>query len=101
MMVKAIAIITENGVPCKGIGEKTQINVFMMEKDKVSGYENIQLEHGDANSLSRLLKLKEISMVYIGTLNNELKTLLQKLGINVKCRDQWEGDEFIGKFVFS
>ncbi|MBB4037294.1 hypothetical protein GGR21_003211 [Dysgonomonas hofstadii] len=100
METKTIAIITDKGAPCKQITQNTLINVFRLEEDKVSGFESIRLESCDNNSLSRLLKLKKISLVYIDTLNHELKSLLQKLGIGIKCKDQWEGDEFIGKFVF-
>jgi len=99
-MEKAIAIITDKGVPGTQIGENTMVNVFTMEEDKVSGYESIPLESSDGSSLSRLLKLKEVSLVYTGALSNELKAILQKLGISVKCRDQWEGDEFIARFAF-
>jgi len=100
-MIKTIAIITDNGSPSKEINEDTLVNVFRMEGDKVSGYESIKLKSSDGNSFSKLVKLKEISLIYLDTLNNDLKWLLQKLGVGVKCRDEWEGDEFIHKFVFS
>jgi len=99
-MDKAIAIITDKGVPGTQISGSTRINVFRMEEDKVSGYESIPLESSDSNKLPGLLKLKGISLVYTGALSNELKGILQKLGISVKCRDQWEGDEFIARFAF-
>ncbi|MDR2953908.1 MAG: hypothetical protein LBV43_02375 [Prevotella sp.] len=101
MGTKTIAILTEGGMPGKEINENTQINVFRLEEDKVLGYESIKLGSNDNNKLSMLIKLKEISLIYIDTLNNELRYLLQKLGVSVKCRDQWEDDEFIGKFVFN
>jgi len=98
--VKTIAIITERGVPSKEIRKNTEINVFIMEGEKVSGYESIKLDSVDNDRFSALLELKKVSLVYIDTLNNELRRLLQKIGINVKCKDEWEGDDFIGKFVF-
>lgn len=99
--VKTIAIITDKGYPSKEIKQDAQVNVFRMEGDKVSGYESIKLDSADSKSFSSLLKLKEVTLVYLDTLNNDLKRLLQILGIHVKCRDEWEGDNFIGKFVFN
>ena len=99
--LKTIAIITDKGSPSKDIKEDTLVNVFRMEGDKVSGYESIKLESNDSGKFSKLLKLKEISLVYIGALNNDLKRVLQKIGIDVKSRDEWENDDFINKFVFS
>lgn len=98
---KAIAIITDKGSPSKEIKENTLVNVFKFEGDKVAGYESIKLESSDSKSFSTLLKLKEISLIYLDTLNHDLKRLLQVLGVNVKCKDEWEGDNFIEKFVFN
>lgn len=99
-MVKTIAIITDKGVPSTEIKENTLINVFKLEGDRVSGYESIKLDSSDTNSFSKLLKLKEISLIYIDNVNNELHRVLHKLGIGVKCKEEWEGDQFIGQFVF-
>lgn len=100
-MIKTIAIITDKGTPGKEIREDMQVNVFRLENDKVSGYESIKLKSSDSSSFSKLLKIKEISLVYIDTMGNELKRLLQMLGVYVKCKEEWDGDEFIRKFVFS
>lgn len=100
-MIKTIAIITDKGTPGKEIKEDMQVNVFRLDNDKVSGYESIKLKSSDSGSFSNLLKIKEISLVYIDSMGNELKRLLQILGVRVKCKDEWEGDEFIRKFVFS
>ncbi|NDV77906.1 hypothetical protein [Dysgonomonas sp. 511] len=95
---RTIAIITDKGSPCKEIKENTLVNVFRMEGDKVLGYESIKLEN--SNSFPKLLELKEISLIYIETLSKDMMRILQRLGINVKCKDEWSGDDFIGKFVF-
>ncbi|SBV97002.1 hypothetical protein [uncultured Dysgonomonas sp.] len=100
-MIKTIAIITDQGTPGKEIKEDMQVNVFRLENDKVSGYESIKLKSGDSRSFSKLMKIKEISLVYIDSMGNELKRLLQILDIHVKCKEEWEGDEFIRKFVFN
>ncbi|EGK00325.1 MULTISPECIES: hypothetical protein [Dysgonomonas] len=100
-MIKTIAIITDKGTPGKEIKENMQVNVFRLENDKVSGYESIKLRSSDTGSFSKLLKIKEISLIYIDSMGNELKRLLQILGIHVKCKEEWEGDEFIRKFVFN
>jgi len=99
--IKTIAIITDKGYPSREIKENTLVNVFRIEGDKVSGYESIKLESSDNSKFSKLIKLKEISLIYLDSLNNDLKRLLQKLGVNVKCKEEWEGDDFIGKFVFN
>ena len=98
---KTIAIITDKGSPSKEIKENTLINVFQLEGDKVSGYESFKLESSDDSSFSMLLKLKKISLIYLDTLNNDLKRLLQMIGVNVKCKEEWADDDFINKFVFS
>lgn len=99
-MLKTVAIITDNGIPSKEIKESTLINVFSLKGGKVSGYESIKLEKIDNNYISKLLELKEISLIYIDTINNDLKLLLHKLGIGIKCKEEWEGDHFIGQFIF-
>ena len=98
-MIKTIAIITDKGTPGKEIKENMQVNVFRLENDKVSGYESIKLSSSDTGSFSKLLKIKKISLIYIDSMSNELKRLLKILGIHVKCKEEWEGDEFIRKFV--
>lgn len=99
-MIKTIAIITEKGVPGKDIKENTQLNVFRLKGGKVVEYENIKLESNDTDYFSKLLKVKEISMIYIETINGELKKLLGILGIGIKCKEDWAGDKFIEQFVF-
>lgn len=99
-MIKNIAIITEKGAPGKDIKENTQVNVFRLEGDKVVEYENIKLESNDNDYFSSLLKIKEISIIYIETINSELKKLLSMLGIGIKCKEEWDGDKFIEQFVF-
>lgn len=98
--LKTIAIITEKGTPGKDIQQNTLVNVFELEGDKVCSYESIKLENDDSEAFSMLLKLKNISLIYIESINNELKRILNKLGIGVKCKDDWEGDKFIEQFVF-
>ncbi|MFV0417819.1 MAG: hypothetical protein ACK5KT_03655 [Dysgonomonas sp.] len=98
--IKTVAIITEKGIPGKDIKENTQINVFKLEDNKVRSYESIKLNNNDHKEFSMLLKLKEISLIYTDTITNELKRILNILGIGIKCKDDWEGDKFIEQFVF-
>lgn len=98
--LKTIAIITEKGVPGNDIKENTQINVFKLEGNRVCSYESIRLNNNDHKEFSMLLKLKEITLIYTDTINNELKRILSILGIGIKCKDDWEGDKFIEQFVF-
>lgn len=99
-MVETIAILTEKGVPSKDLKENTLVNVFKLENGKVVEYESIRLEDSDKNNFSKLLKIKEITLVYIESINNELKNFFHMLGIKIKCKDEWEDDKFISQFVF-
>lgn len=99
-MVETIAILTEKGVPSKDLKKDTLVNVFRVEDGKVFEYESIKLEDNDSEHFSHLLKLKEITLIYIEAVNNELRRLLNMLGIKIKCKEDWENDEFIGQFVF-
>lgn len=99
--LKTIAIITEKGgIPGKDIRQNTLINVFNLENDKICSYESIKLDNNDNESFSMLLKLKNISLIYIESINNELQRTLDKLGISIKFKDEWNGDKFIEQFVF-
>lgn len=100
-MVETIAILTEKGIPSKEIKEDTLLNVFRVQDGKVFEYESIKLGNKDTENFSKLLKIKEISMVYLDAINNELRWLLCKLGIKVKCKEDWHDDKFIGQFIFS
>lgn len=98
--IKTIAIITEKGVPGRDIKENSQLNVFRLDGDKVCSYESIKLDNNDHEKFSLLLKLKEITLIYMEEVNHELKRILNKLGIGIKCKDEWHGDKFIEQFVF-
>jgi len=100
-MTRTIAILTEKGVPSKEIKEDTLVNVFKVEDGKVIEYESIRLENSDNDMFSKLLRIKEISLIYLDSINHELKRLLNKLGIMFKCREEWNDDKFIEQFVFS
>lgn len=100
-MVETIAIITEKGVPGKDIKENSLVNIFRLEDNKVFSYESLQLKSYDNESFFKMLRFKEISLIYIDSVNNELRRLLNKLNIRIKCKEDWSDDEFIKQFVFS
>lgn len=99
-MINTVAILTEKGVLSNGIKEDTEVNIFKVENNKVYGYENIKLKDNDKEKFSQLLKIKEVTVVYIDSLTNDLKWLFSKLGIKEKCKEDWSEDEFIHQFVF-
>ncbi len=100
-MIKTIAIIMDKGGPSKEIKEDTTVNIFRMKDDKVFSHESIKLDNNSNDHFSSLLKLKEISLIYMDTITNDLKYILSKLGIGIKCKDEWDNDKFISQFVFS
>jgi hypothetical protein len=99
-MKRKIAILTQKGFLGKGIHEDTQINVFKLNDEKIYEYESVELKSNDKVSFTKLLKLKEISMVYIDTISEELENLLNILGITIKRKEDWGEDQFISQFVF-
>lgn len=100
-MEKIIAILTQKGFLGKGIQEDTQINVFKLNDEKIYGYERVELKSNDKVSFTKFLKLKEISMIYIDTISEELENLLNILGITIKRKKDWGEDLFIRQFVFA
>ncbi|MDU1891130.1 MAG: hypothetical protein E6767_10595 [Dysgonomonas sp.] len=99
-MIETIAILTDKGALSKDLKENTLINVFKLENGKVCEYESITLESTDKKSFSKLLELKRVTLIYIESINHELKHFFGMLGIKIKCKEDWEGDEFINQFVF-
>jgi len=100
-MNKIIAILTQKGLLGKDIQIDTLVNVFKLEDEKIREYDSIQLDNNDNASFSRLMKIKDISLLYIDTISEELENMLSKLGIIIKRKEEWGEDKFISQFVFA
>jgi len=100
-MTKIIAILTQKGSLSKGVQENTTVNLFEIDnEDKVKGVETIKLENAENNYFSLLMALKEVSLIYIESMNNDLRRLLEVIGIRTKCRNEIINDRFINQFIF-
>lgn len=99
-MEKTVALITQKGSLSKGLQQNTTINLFKIANDKVSGVENIQLDEVSEQKFSLLLALKNVSVVYIDSISNDLKHILQTIGITTKLSNDLDDDHFIKQFIF-
>lgn len=101
-MKKIIAILTQKGLLSKGISNNTDLNIFEVEEnDKVIGYENIKVDNNEKIQVLNLLKSKKINLLYIDSIANDLKDLLEKIGITVRSKEEHENDKFINSFIFA
>lgn len=99
-MEKVVAILTQKGALSKGLQENTTVNLFKLNDDKVTAVESVKLKETTHNYFSLLMALKKVSLIYVDTINNELKLLLSRLGIKTKCKDEINDDQFINQFIF-
>lgn len=99
-MEKKIAIITQKGSLSKGLHQNTIINIFKLINDKVIEVENINMDEVSEKNLSLTLALREVSVVYLGSISNELKRILNTIGITTKVKDELDNDKFIQQFIF-
>lgn len=98
--MKKVAILTQKGALSKGLQNNTTVNLFTMENDAVVEVENLKLENTSENYFSLLMALKKVSLIYVDTINNDLRRILEKIGIITKCKDEIFDDKFICQFVF-
>ena len=99
-MKKIVAVITQKGSLSKGVQENTKINLFKLENEQVTEVENISVNDTSLNHFSLLLALKKVSTVYIGSISNDLRTLLNLIGITIKSLEEQTDDKFISQFIF-
>jgi len=99
-MEENIAILTRKGVLCSDPEECSDINIFKLEDDKVVEYENVKLEDKGYSNFISLLVNKDIKLLYMNTVGRELKKLLDKIGIQIKCKEEYADDKFINRFIF-
>ncbi|NDW18173.1 hypothetical protein D0T53_04475 [Dysgonomonas sp. 216] len=99
-MKKKVAILTQKGSLSRDIQTDTKVNIFDIENEEVSGVEQIVLENTSNNYFSLLMALKKVSMVYVDSINSDLKNILLKIGITTKCKEDIINDKFINGFIF-
>ena len=99
-MAEIIAILTQKRNLSKDIQRNTTVNLFELENEKVKGVESLKLDNTENNYFSLLMALKRVSVVYTESINNDLRHLLSKIGIKIKCRDELNDDKFINQFIF-
>lgn len=99
-MEKVIAVLTQKGSLSKGIQDNTTVNLFKLQDEKVTEFESIHLSNSENNHFSLLMVMKKVSLIYIDTISNDLKRLLEVVGIRTKCKDDTTDDMFINKFIF-
>lgn len=99
-MKKVIAILTQKGSLSKGLENGTTLNIFKLENEKVAGVETIKLEDTTNSYFSLLIAIKDISMLYVDSLGQELVSLLIKLGVSVRFKNEINNDNFISHFIF-
>lgn len=99
-MAKIIAILTQKNSLSKGIQHNTTINLFEVDEDVVQGVESLKLENTGSNNFSLLMALKKVSLIYIESINDDLKKLLEVIGIKTKCKEDMINDKFINQFIF-
>jgi len=100
-MRRKVAVLTQKGSLSKGVQQDTTVNLFDLDDEKVTGVENIRLEETTDNYFSLLMSIKRVSLIYADTISNDLKRLLEMIGISTKCRDDdMDNDKFINQFIF-
>lgn len=100
-MNKIIAILTKKGLLSNGIQEDADLNIFKLEEDKVVGYEKVKLDNKEHSHFFSLLRSKKINLLYMDTLANDLKYLIEKFGITIRFKEECDDDKFLNAFIFS
>ncbi len=100
-MNKIIAILTKKGRLSSGIQEDADLNIFKLEEDKVIGYEKVKIENKEQSHFFSLLMNKKINLLYIDSLTNDLKNLMERFGITIRFKEECEDDKFLNAFIFS
>lgn len=99
-MKKIVAIVTQNGSLSKGLHKNATINLFKLEDEHVTEVENLSIDDDSLKSFSLLMALKRVSIVYIGSIGNDVRHVLHMIGITIKSQDEQRDDQFIKHFIF-
>lgn len=101
-MKRKIAIPTQKGKLSKCISDDNLFNFFEVEDKRVVRVEQAVAEGNKDSYLTSLwLQSKNITELFVEEISEELKKFLKALGIDVKTKDELEGDDFFNQFVFS
>ncbi len=100
-MNKIIAILTKKGLLSNGIQEDADLNIFELEEDKVVGYEKVKINNEENSYFFTLLRSKKINLLYMNTIANDLKYLIEKIGITIRFKEECDDDKFLNAFIFS
>ncbi|MEA4916907.1 hypothetical protein [Proteiniphilum sp.] len=99
-MKKIIAILTKKGRLMKDIETGSDVNIFKIENEKVVGYENLKIDSSEYGQFSSLVRDKSIKLIYMDSINEQLKRILNNHGIGIKCKSECSDDRFLDQFVF-
>jgi len=99
-MKKIIAILTQKNSLSKGLQDNTTVNLFKLENEEVTEVVTLKLDNTSENYFSLMMAIKEVSLIYAATISNNLKNMLEKIGIKTKCSDDIQNDRFISQFIF-
>lgn len=99
-MKKTIAILTKKGRLSKDLQCNSDMSIFNVQDDRVVGYENLKIEHNEYAYFISLIKKKNINLLYMDSINEELKNMLKNVGVYTKCRNECADDIFIKHFLF-
>lgn len=100
-MRKKIAVLTNDGKLCNDFRKNTDVNIFVIDEDKIVEYEHLKLKKKNADSLGEIIKSKKISLVYVSHISEEIKEIIKKVGCLFKQKDDFAVDEVVGQFAFS
>lgn len=99
-MKKIIAILTQKNSLSKGLQDNTTVNLFDMENEAITGMVSLKLDNTNENAFLSLMIIKEVSLIYVDTININLRKMLNKIGIKIKCQDEISTDRFMTQFIF-
>lgn len=100
-MIMTVAILTKRGMLCSDLQEDTDMNIFKLGNGKVIEYENVKLRNKEYQSFVEVLITKKINLLYMNDINKEFEKILKGVGCLSKSKENFDGDEFINRFIFS
>lgn len=100
-MKKIIAILTQKNALSKGLQDNTTVNLFKLEGEEIQEVVSLKLDNTSENYFSLLMAIKEVSLIYADTISNNLKNMLNRIGIKTKCKEDIIDDRFINQFIIN
>lgn len=100
-MKKIIAILTQKNALSKGLQDNTTVNLLKLEGEEIQEVVSLKLDNTSENYFSLLMAIKEVSLIYADTISNNLKNMLNRIGIKTKCKEDIIDDRFINQFIIN